>query len=350
MQASFFQDSKPASKSKVILVSSIAILSVVCLGTLYLYRSESPVLSLIHAEEAEFRSYVSSFSKSYSSESEYAYRFQVFRDNLVFIRIQNQRDSTLTLGVTPFSDMTATEFKEKYLFSRQVVDEPTDSVQDIRLNAPSQVDWRTKGAVTPVKDQGQCGSCWAFSATGGIESAWIIAGHSMVTLSEQQLMDCSNSFGDHGCSGGFYRNAYSYVISNKGITSEANYPYLEKNGVCNQSKASQVVASISSKYNVPANNPTALINAVAQQPTSVSVEADQALWQHYTSGTVTSGCGTNLDHDILAVGYNNAVSTPYWIVKNSWGTSWGMAGYIQIAITTGNGVCGINMTPGYPVV
>lgn len=350
MQASFFHTSKPASKSKVILFTSIAILSVVCLGSLYLYRTESPVLSLIQAEEAEFKKYVSTFSKTYSSESEYAYRFQVFRDNLVFIRFQNSRDSTITLGVTKFSDLTATEFKEKYLSPRHILDESPDSEQEIKLTAPTQVDWRTKGAVTPVKDQGQCGSCWAFSATGGIESAWIIAGHSMVTVSEQQLMDCSKAYGNNGCGGGFYRNAYNYVIANKGITSETNYPYTEKNGVCSQSKASQVVASISSKYNVAGENPTALMNAVAQQPTSVSVEADQAAWQHYTGGTVTTGCGTNLDHDVLAVGYNNAVSTPYWIVKNSWGASWGLSGYIQIAITTGKGVCGINMTPGYPIV
>lgn len=349
MQASFFNSPKPASKSKVALIASIAILSVVCLGCLYVYRSESPVLSLIHAEEAEFQSYVSAYSKSYESESEYAYRFQVFKDNLVFIRLHNSRYSTITLGVTKFSDMTPSEFKQKMLSPRPITEQNTESLE-FQLDAPAQVDWRTKGAVTPVKDQGQCGSCWAFSATGGIESAWIIAGHSMVTLSEQQLMDCSTAYGNHGCNGGFYRNAYSYVIANGGITSESNYPYTGKDGSCNSSKAKQFSASISSKYNVPANNPTALMNAVAQQPTSVSVEADQAAWQHYTSGTVTSGCGTNLDHDVLSVGYNNAVTTPYWIVKNSWGTDWGMAGYIQIAITTGNGVCGINMTPGYPTV
>ena len=332
------------------LICSLLLIGVVCMTAAQL-SSTSPIVSLIQAEENEFKNYISVHSKSYESESEFENRFRIFRDNMAFIRKQNSQKSTITLGPNKFTDLTPAEFKSKYLSPKNAFDtEPASEEAELNLELPAQVDWRTKGAVTPIKDQGQCGSCWAFSATGGIESAWIIAGHGMVSLSEQQLVDCAQTYGNHGCQGGFYRNAYNYVIANKGLTTESNYPYLAKDSTCNKSKASQVSASISSKYNVPANNPTALQAAVAQQPTSVSVEADQAIWQSYHSGVVTSGCGTNLDHDILAVGYDTTGSTPFWIVKNSWGVSWGLSGYIQIAITTGNGVCGINMTPGYPVV
>lgn len=336
-----------------------ALFSLLLIGALYMtlsrYESTSPLVSLIQAEENEFKNYITVHSKSYSSQSEFENRFRIFRDNMAFIRRHNSQKSTITLGPNKFTDLTPAEFKSKYLSSRKSFDIENDveNVSDeveLNLELPTQVDWRTKGAVTPIKDQGQCGSCWAFSATGAIESAWIVAGHSMVTLSEQQLVDCAHLYGNLGCQGGFYRNAYNYVIANKGITTESNYPYQAKDGLCNKSKASQVSASIVSKFNVPANSPSALQAAVAQQPTSVSVEADQAIWQSYQSGVVTSGCGTNLDHDILAIGYDTTGSTPFWIVKNSWGVSWGMSGYIQIAITSGDGVCGINMTPGYPVV
>jgi cathepsin L len=333
-------------------LAKVLISSLLLVGVIYVCSSSSshsPMVSLIEAEESEFKDYIFMFSKSYS-QSEYQTRFNVFRDNMAFIRIQNSKPSTIVLGMTPFTDLTPAEFKSMYLSPKPIPKTLEEEPFEAKLTAPTQVDWRTKGVVTPIKDQGQCGSCWAFSATGAIESAWILAGHTMVTLSEQQLVDCSRKYGNVGCGGGFYRQAFSYVIANKGITSESNYPYTAKNGVCNTSKASQVSASISSKYDVPANNPTALQSAVAQQPTSVSVEADQAAWQNYRSGTITSGCGTNLDHDVLAVGYDTTGSTPFWIIKNSWGTSWGMSGYLQIAITTGNGVCGVNMTPGYPIV
>ena len=329
--------------------------SVVLVGLIYVASSQlqstSPIVSLIQAEENEFKDYMATHSKSYASQSEYENRFRVFRDNMAFIRMRNSQPSTITLGANRFTDLTPSEFKSIYLSPKPIPQiEETSEETEINLTLPTQVDWRTKGAVTPIKDQGTCGSCWAFSATGGIESAWILAGHSMVSLSEQQLVDCSRAYGNDGCQGGDYRQAYSYVIAAKGITSESNYAYTGKNGSCNTSKITQKFATISGKYNVPGNNPTALQTAVAKQPTSVSVEADQTAWQSYKSGVVTAGCGSNLDHDVLAVGYDTTGSTPFWIVKNSWGTSWGLSGYIQIAITSGNGVCGINMTPGYPIV
>jgi C1A family cysteine protease len=252
--------------------------------------------------------------------------------------------------VNQFTDLTAAEFKAMYTHPKPYELKEADvEVKDFAgITAPSQVDWRTKGKVTAVKSQGACGACWAFSATGGIESAWAIAGHTLVMLSEQHLIDCSDAYGNPGCGGGYYRYAYNYVIANGGIATAGSYPYKGKDGVCNYAVSTPV--SIKSKVNVAANDPSALENAVALKPTSVSVQAGTGAWQSYKSGTISSNCGTNLDHDVLAVGYDTTASLPFWIVKNSWGASWGMNGYVQIAITSGAGVCGINMTPGYPVV
>jgi cathepsin L len=145
-------------------------------------------------------------------------------------------------------------------------------------------------------------------------------------------------------------NAFKYIIAKGGITSEANYPYTARTGTCNAALAAKVVAKISSYKDVTPDSPAALETAIAQQPVSVAVEADQSAWQLYSSGTVSSGCGTNLDHGVLAVGYDTTASPPYYKVKNSWGASWGMSGYIQLSIVAGKGTCGIQMQPSYPVV
>jgi hypothetical protein len=343
--------SSPGRKSKLLLVSLFGLL---CLSGVLLYSSLSRphhIQSMLDAEEREFRAYISAFSKRYSPE-EFEHRLRIFSDNMAYIRVFNARGDTFVQGATIFTDLSPSEFKSLYTSPRpyEIKEAGVETRDFAGLTAPATVDWRTKGVVTPVKNQGNCGSCWSFSATGGIECAWAISGKTLVSLSEQQLMDCSKAYGNDGCNGGYYRWAYSYVIANGGITTEANYPYTAKDGTCNKTKAAQIAANISKRVDVAADSPSALMNAIALQPTSVSVEADQAAWQNYKSGTISANCGTNLDHDVLAVGYDSTANPPFWIVKNSWGTSWGMQGYLQIAITNGKGVCGINMTPGYPVV
>ena len=336
--------------------STVAVIGVVALVALVgsiaaLTSSNQPKLfSVLNADQKEFEEYIVSYDKTYATDEEYFSRFQNFRDNLAYIRVFNSQDQTLVLGLNQFSDMSLVEFTSKYL-PHQLKPKDTEGREDFSgLTAPAAVDWRSKGAVTGVKNQGQCGSCWSFSATGSLEGAWFLAGHSLVSLSEQQLVDCSRAYGNAGCNGGLEDDAFKYVIANKGITSEANYPYTAKDGTCNKTKASQISATISKYVVVAANNPTAMQTAVAQQPISIGVQANQAAWQSYKSGTITGSCGTNLDHSVLIVGYDTTASPQFWIVKNSWGTSWGMQGYLQIAITTGNGVCGINMEPSYPVV
>jgi len=224
-------------------------------------------------------------------------------------------------------------------------------VSDLSLSAlPQSVDWRTVGAVTPVKNQGQCGSCWAFSTTGSVEGANFIATKNLVPLSEQQLVDCSSSYGNNGCNGGLMDYGFQY-IRDKGICSEASYPYTAVTGTC-QTTCKPVIppATVTGYTDVPANNMNALQEAVAMQPVSVAIEADQQVFQFYSGGVLTGTCGTNLDHGVLVVGYDTASNPPYWIVKNSWGASWGESGYIRIAMTSGTGLCGINMMASYPTM
>jgi C1A family cysteine protease len=248
-----------------------------------------------------------------------------------------------------FTDLTWEEFRASKLGFKNVDNSllRSQNAEELVSSTPlaASVDWRTKGIVTPVKDQGQCGSCWAFSTTGSVEGAVAQKTGNLVSLSEQQLVDCSTAQGNQGCNGGLMDYGFQYIISNKGITSEASYPYKGVDGTCSKGKA--VAATITSFKDIPAGDENSLLTAVAKQPVSVAIEADQLAFQFYSKGILSSGCGKNLDHGVLAVGYGTEGSTDYWIVKNSWGASWGESGYIRIK--RGLDLCGIADSASYPV-
>ena len=303
----------------------------------------------------QFTNFQERFSKKYNNIQELETRFQIFRTNLRNIILHNL-DSTqnFTMGINQFTDLTPQEFKNQYVsgLKAEVGSYGCKSFSSNAAGAPTTIDWRAKGAVTSVKDQGQCGSCWTFSATGAVEGAWAISTGKLVDLSEQELVDCATgiSYGSHGCSGGQMEGAFKFIIEN-GQCSLSSYPYTAKDGSCQKCSP---VAHISSCSDVKPNDQVSLKAAVAQQPVAIAIEADTRYFQSYSSGILTSSsCGTNLDHGVLIVGYGSENGIDYWNVKNSWGTSWGDKGYVKIArssSTNDPGICGISMDPSFPTV
>jgi C1A family cysteine protease len=303
----------------------------------------------------QWSQYKTKFGLSFNHDEEF-YRRGVYVDNLHIINQHNTDPyNTYTLGESPFTHLSSEEFIARFHLVPTNIPHRVSGYSMVHTTKVSvsndTVDWRLKGVVTPVKNQQQCGSCWAFSTTGSVEACHALASGLLISLSEQQLVDCSDSYGNNGCQGGLMDNAFKYYMANT-AEPESDYPYTATNGIC-KFNTSEGVFALKGFQDVTPNSDAALQAAVLERPVSVALEADQAAWQLYTGGIVNANCGTTIDHGVLVVGYGseliNGTANPYWIVKNSWGETWGESGYIRIARQDGPGMCGINILPSYPV-
>ncbi|KAA8536219.1 hypothetical protein F0562_028697 [Nyssa sinensis] len=292
-----------------------------------------------HRTDAEvkdiYESWLVSHRKAYNAIGEKEKRFEVFKENLRFIDEHNAENRTYHVGLNRFADLTNEEYRSKFLGARMERKKRLASPKSDRYSfraseeLPEAVDWREKGAVLPVKDQGQCGSCWAFSTVAAVEGINKIVTGDLISVSEQELVDCDKA-DNQGCNGGLMDDAFKFIISNGGIDSEEDYPYRATDGTCDQNRKNARVVTIDGYEDVPSNDEYSLKKAVANQPVSVAIEAGGRAFQFYQSGVFTGLCGTALDHGVVAVGYGTQDGVDYWIVRNSWGANWGENGYIKL--------------------
>ncbi|CAL9147323.1 oryzain alpha chain-like [Musa acuminata AAA Group] len=327
------------------------------------YNKEHGVRGLERSEEEMRRMYegwLAKHGRANNALGQNEMRFDIFKDNLRFVDAHNAAADAgrhrFRLGLNRFADLTNEEYRAAYLGTRARGVARRSRVPGDRYRyedgeeLPESVDWRAKGAVAAVKDQGSCGSCWAFSTVGAVEGINQIVTGELITLSEQELVDCDNAY-NQGCNGGLMDYAFEFIINNKGIDTEDDYPYRARDGTCDQDRKNAKVVSIDGYEGVPQNDEKALQKAVANQPVSVAIEAGGREFQLYQSGIFTGRCGTKLDHGVVAVGYGTQNGEDYWIVRNSWGGDWGEAGYIRMErnLNTSTGKCGIAMEASYPI-
>lgn len=304
-----------------------------------------------------FDEFVAEHAKEYKDDVELATRRAIFEANLKVIESHNaEADAgahSFHMGVTSLSDLTHEEYRSMYTSPMPVHKREGTQYLNVMAPVPDQVDWRTKGFVTPIKNQGQCGSCWAFSTVGSIEGLHKRMTDNLVSLSEQNLVDCAGGiYGNHACNGGLMDNAFRYV-EKKGIDTEDAYPYesgtSKHAGSCRWS-IKEVGARIGGYSDIAHGNEASLKNACATQgPISVAIDASHASFQQYRSGVYHEPhCSSrSLDHGVLVVGYGTENGEDYWLVKNSWGTSWGEEGYIKMARNADN-ACGIASQASFP--
>jgi len=293
-----------------------------------------------------FSKWMHQHGKSYGHD-EFQVRYTNFKNNLKYINTFNAQGNKMTVAMNQFGDLTNSEFQKIYLGFRMDLanKKPWEATYSAKsVNLPDTWDWRTQGSVvTPIKNQGQCGSCWSFSTTGSTEGCHAITTKNLVSLSEQNLVDCSDQQGDQGCDGGLMTDAMQYIIDNGGIDTEASYPYTAEDGTC-QYNAANSGATLKSYQNVQSGSEDDLQSSVYEGPTSVAIDASQNSFQFYESGVYYEpACSSqNLDHGVLSVGWgsDSGSGMDYWIVKNSWGTGWGQQGYIWMARNKNNN-CGI---------
>jgi len=304
--------------------------------------------------EESFDKWMQKYQKSYPNEVEKNLRMDIWKNTILknakLTEAARKKGLNTQFSLNRFSDLTAQEFDSQYkgyhknLKSAKRMNK-ADSF-DSSFAIPATYDWRNNNppVVTAVKDQMQCGSCWAFSATEGVECAWALSGQKLVSLAPQQIVDCDT--GDMGCEGGDLPTAFAYVQAN-GLELESTYPYDGEQGTCAYNP-SAVVARISGfQYATTTGNETQMQVALLKNgPLSICVDAET--WQSYSGGIITNNCPDNLDHCVQIVGFSVSGNTPYWIIRNSWGTSWGIDGYIYVE--RNEDLCGVSDEATYVTI
>ncbi|KAF3854798.1 hypothetical protein F7725_022853 [Dissostichus mawsoni] len=326
---------------------------------LFALLSAASAFPLSEQDEFHFKSWMAQkplplkqYNKVYSMQ-EYHERLQIFTENKRRIDKHNEGNQTFTMGLNQFAGMTFGEFRKYFLLSEpQNCSATKGNHFSSKGPLPDSIDWRKKGNyVTDVKNQAACGSCWTFSTTGCLESVTAINTGKLVPLSEQQLIDCAQDFNNHGCDGGLPSQAFEYIMYNKGLMTEEDYPYKAIELTCVY-KPELAAAFVKDVVNITQYDEKGMVDAVATlNPVSFAFEVTSD-FMHYSEGVYTSTeCHQTPDkvnHAVLAVGYGQQDGTPYWIVKNSWGSHWGVDGYFLIERE--KNMCGLAACSSFPVV
>ncbi|KAI9529819.1 hypothetical protein NQZ68_008058 [Dissostichus eleginoides] len=319
---------------------------------LFALLSAASAFPLSEQDEFHFKSWMAQYNKVYSMQ-EYHERLQIFTENKRRIDKHNEGNQTFTMGLNQFTGMTFGEFRKYFLLSEpQNCSATKGNHFSSKGPLPDSIDWRKKGNyVTDVKNQAACGSCWTFSTTGCLESVTAINTGKLVPLSEQQLIDCAQDFNNHGCDGGLPSQAFEYIMYNKGLMTEEDYPYKAIELTCVY-KPELAAAFVKDVVNITQYDEKGMVDAVATlNPVSFAFEVTSD-FMHYSEGVYTSTeCHQTPDkvnHAVLAVGYGQQDGTPYWIVKNSWGSHWGIDGYFLIERE--KNMCGLAACSSFPVV
>lgn len=291
----------------------------------------------------DFMNFVSETGRSYDTMEEFQFRAAIYHDTIHRLNALNLTTSTVEINM--LADRTLDERSKMLGLKIENKESKPRVTAGVHMVADAvEIDWRENGAVTPIKDQGFCGSCYAFSAVGAMEAAHFFHTGELLNLSEQQVVDCD--FFDQGCSGGEMNNVFMYSFKNP-LMLTTDYEYKGVKGTCT-ADWSKGKASMTGMIDVDTMSIPALKTALSKRPISVGIQANEDAFQFYKTGIITDGCGTDLDHGVLAVGWGSENGTDYWIVKNSWGTWWGDKGYVKIGANAGTNVCGILGMPSYP--
>jgi C1A family cysteine protease len=305
-----------------------------------------------------FTEWAEFFNIEFKSDDHFHTSYQNWQSNDKFIEEVNGKNLSYVLGHNQFSGMNSDDFRQYLGYSGVPIERVFNKLDsESTVSISEEVNWVKKGAVTDVKDQGQCGSCWSFSTTGALEGAYFVKYGNLETFSEQQLLDCDsfkNGGRDMGCNGGLMDHAFTWIEKNGGLCSEADYPYVsgetKTTGTCKKSCSLIEKSKITSFVDVEPSSDIAMMRALSQQPVSIAIEADQREFQLYKSGIFTGVCGNKLDHGVLVVGYG----PDYYLVKNSWGLSWGDGGFIKLGLgpefNNGDGQCGMLLQGSYPLL